>query len=101
LPECFAQLSKTTGPAHYVLAHLPKGATMVGTAQDLFYADCKLHVAGETIYVQRGEDRFRVPPPARVYVNAADQKLALLRGVSGGYELRIYETPAGGGPMRI
>jgi hypothetical protein len=89
LPECFAQVSKTTGPPRYVLAHLPKGATMVRPPQDLTFADCKLHVAGETIYVQRGVDRLRVPPPARLYVS--DGEVALLRGGAGGYELRVYE----------
>lgn len=69
--------------------------------QDLYYSDCVLHVRGETVYVQRGQDRMRIPPPARVYVNYQDQKIAILRGADGGYELRVYQTPAAGGPMKV
>jgi hypothetical protein len=93
LPECFSQISKSTSPTlDYVLAHLPKGATMVRPPHDLSYADCKVRIAGDAIYVDRGADRLRVPPPARLYVN--DGQVALLRGGVGGYELRVYTTMA-------
>jgi hypothetical protein len=90
LPECFSQISKSTSPTlGYVLAHLPKGASMVRPPQDLSYADCSVHIAGDAIYVKRGADRMRIPPPARLYVNGG--QVALLRGGTGGYELRVYE----------
>jgi hypothetical protein len=102
LPECFAQVSKSTGPdLSYILAHLPKGSQMVRPPEDLYYADCVLRIRGDAVYVQRGSDRMRIPPATRVYVNYQDQKLAVLRGAQGAYELRVYETPARGGPMRI
>ncbi len=103
LPECFTQLSKTTGPLSYVLAHLPSGGHMVLSAQAraLRYADCVLRVRGEAVYVQRGVDRMRIPPPARVYVNGAGTKIALLRGLEGGYELRVYQVAGASGPIRL
>jgi len=89
LPECFEQLSKTTGPPSYVLARLPKGATMVRPPADLTYADCKIRVIGDAIDIDRGADRLRVPPPSRLFVSG--NEIALLRGGAGSYELRIYE----------
>lgn len=91
LPECFVQQSKSTSRTlDYVLAHLPKDVRMVRPPQTLQYADCTLRVVGETIYVDRGSDRLRIPPPARLYVGG--RHLALLRGSEGGYELRVYEA---------
>lgn len=93
LPECFAQLSKSTSPSlGYVLAQLPSGAVMVRPPQRLRYADCTLDVRDDVIYVRRGEDHLRVPPPARLYVGAAPDRVALLRGGRNGYDLRIYRT---------
>jgi hypothetical protein len=89
LPECFAPIGKSTGPLKYVLSKIPAGAQMVVPPKNLTYADCTLEIRGETVYVHRGVDRMRIPPPARVYVGGGT--LALLRGASGGYELRVYE----------
>lgn len=90
LPECFDQLSKSTSPTlDYILAHLPKGAAMVRPPQTLQYADCTVRVVDDMVYVDRGQDHLRVPPPARVYTGGA--YVALLRGGVGGYELRVYE----------
>jgi hypothetical protein len=89
LPECFAPIGKSTGPLKYVLSKLPPGAQMVVPPQNLTYGDCTLEIRGETVYVHRGADRLRIPPPARLYLSGA--KVALLRGAANGYELRIYE----------
>jgi hypothetical protein len=91
LPECFTQESKTTGPKAYVLAHLPAGAVMMRPGDSASFADCTLQVSGNTILVTRGTDRLRIPPIARLYRTGTG--LALLRGGSGGLELRVYETP--------
>lgn len=90
LPECFTQVSKTSGPRAYVLAHLPAGATMMRPGESVSLSDCTLQVSGDTILVTRGADRLRIPPIARLY--RAGTSLALLRGGGGGLELRVYET---------
>ncbi len=91
LPECFVEQSKSTSRTlKYVMAHLPIDLQMVRPPRTLHYADCAVHIVGETIYVDRGADRLRIPPPARLY--AGGRHLALLLGTEGGYELRVYEA---------
>ncbi len=90
LPECFQQTSKSTGPRAYVLAHLPAGSAAVVSGESLTFSDCTVNVRGEAIDVQRGADRLRVPPPARLYRSGT--VLSILRGNEGGYELRTYLT---------
>jgi hypothetical protein len=91
LPECFDQRSKSTSPTlPYIVAHLPKGAAMVRPPATLHYADCTLRVTGDEVLVDRGTDHMRIPPEARVYT--APGSIALLRGVEGGYELRVYRV---------
>lgn len=88
LPECFTQISKTIGPAAYVLAHVPADVQMQRPGTTYDSADCALQVRGDTVLVTRGSDRLRIPPPARLY--AGHLKAALLRGEPGGLELRVY-----------
>lgn len=96
LPECFSQLSKYTSPTlAYVAAHIPKDVTPVRAPSTLRYADCTVRVAGRTVYVDRGDDRLRIPPPVRLYVGG-NRHLALLRKTQTGYELRVYEPVSGG-----
>ena len=91
LPECFDQTSKSTSPTlAYVLKHLPSGSTMVRPPATLRYADCTLRVTGDQVLVDRGGDRLRIPPQARIYT--APGTLALLRGSNGAYELRVYRV---------
>ena len=90
LPECFTQTEKVTGPAKYVLAQLPAGASMLRPGASVDVADCHVTVSNDTVLVVRGSDRIRVPPIARLY--RAPGSLALLRGADDGLELRVYET---------
>jgi hypothetical protein len=99
LPECFSQLSKTVGPQAYVMAHLPAGLSAARSGEVLYSGDCKLQVRGETILVDRGSDRMRIPPPVRIYYGK--NLFALLRGGVGGLELRVYQAAAGAGPMKL
>lgn len=93
LPECFMQLSKATSrEGAYVLSRLPQGVTAIRSPQSLHFADCALEVRGNEVLVLRGPDRMRIPPPVRVYVNASQTRLALLRTGTDGYELRVYQT---------
>jgi hypothetical protein len=90
LPECFQQTQRVSGPLTYVLAQLPKGASMVRPGSGLEVADCRVAIQGESVLVTRGSDRMRVPAPARLY--ATPGWVALLRAAYNGYELRIYKT---------
>jgi len=89
LPECLVQTSETTGPRAYVAGHLPAGAVAIASPATLHYGDCTISVAGDEAYVQRGNDRFRIPPSVRFY--RAPGSLALLRESSNGNELRVYQ----------
>lgn len=91
LPECFEPESKTTGPLAYVLAHLGSNAQPVRSMETLHAADCTVRVRGEEIDVDRGADRLRIPPPARLY-RLPGFGVALLRGAGHGFELRTYRV---------
>ncbi len=78
-----------------MLAHLPGHLTQARSGDVLHYGDCVLHVQGDAVLVDRGKDHLRVPPPAALYFGSG--VVALLRGIPGGYDLRVY-TPAAGGP---
>jgi hypothetical protein len=90
LPECFIQMSETSGPPAYVMSHVPPGAVQLRAPATLRYADCTVSIAGDEAYVTRGPDRFRIPPKAWFYRSAT--QLALLRQDSRGTELRVYEA---------
>lgn len=94
LPECFGPQSKTTGPLRFVLAHLARNAQEVRPPASLQAADCIVHVRGEEIDVDRGNDRFRIPPPVRLY-RLPGFGIALLRGAGNGFELRTYRVGSG------
>jgi hypothetical protein len=89
LPDCLIQTSKSTGPLGYVRAHLPAGAVPIVPPATLVYGDCSITIAGDEAYVQRGEDRLRIPPRVQFY--RAPGHLALLRESAGSVELRVYE----------
>lgn len=88
LPECLTQVSKSTGSASYVRAHLPPGAVRIVPPARLSYGDCKISIDGDQAFVRRGDDRFRVPPSVQFY--RADGELAMMRESAGGVELRVY-----------
>ena len=89
LPECLRQFSKSSGSAHYVLAHLPRDAVAIVPPATLVYGDCSIAVEDDEAYVRRGTDRLRIPPRVRFY--RAPGVLAFLRESGGVAELRLYE----------
>jgi hypothetical protein len=91
LPACLIQMSDTTGPAAYVLAHLPPGAQAIAPPASLTYGNCTILVRGDEAYVRRGDDRFHIPP--RIQFFRAGGALALLRRDGPGMDLRIYQPP--------
>ncbi len=89
LPECLIQMSESTGPQAYTLAHVPAGSVPVPAPATLRYGDCTISVTGDEALVSRGVDRFRIPPKVRFYRTA--RTLTLLRVEGGGSELRVYQ----------
>jgi hypothetical protein len=89
LPECLIQTSESTGPSSYVRAHLPPGALAVAPPARLVYGDCAISIVGDEAYVQRGNDRLRIPPHVRFYRAAG--LLAMIRETPKGAELRVYQ----------
>jgi hypothetical protein len=92
LPECLIQTSETTGPKGYVLAHLPSGLEPVDPHAVLKYGNCTISVRGDEAFVDRGPDRFRIPPRVRFFRGPGT--LALLREDTVGNQLRVYQTPS-------
>ena len=88
LPSCLSQLSVSTGPRAYVLAHVPSGATPVVAPAAFSYGDCTISVTGDEAYVRRGNDRFHIPARVRFYRGPAI--LAVLRESGSHDELRVY-----------
>ncbi len=89
LPGCFEQRSDTTGSASYVKGQLPAGAQLVRPGTRLTYGTCTILVRGDELLVERGSDRMRVPPDARLYTIGTS--LALLRTSGSITDLRIYD----------
>jgi hypothetical protein len=89
LPECLIQTSESTGPSSYVRAHLPPGAVPVAPPARLVYGDCAISIVGDEAYVQRGNDRLRIPPHVRFYRAAG--LLAMIRETPNRAELRVYQ----------
>ncbi|HEY8298315.1 MAG TPA: hypothetical protein VIG32_09865 [Candidatus Baltobacteraceae bacterium] len=88
LPECLTQTSVTRGDIAFVRAHLPKTLAAVAAPATLRYADCTIVVRANDAVVERGLDRFHIPPRARFYAKPGE--LALLRTQGARAELRTY-----------
>jgi hypothetical protein len=89
LPECFVQLSADAGSKAFLRRHLPKGSAAVVSPARLQYADCTIFVHGDEATVVRGNDRLRIPPPARFYRSPGT--LSLWRTTDAGGDLRVYQ----------
>jgi hypothetical protein len=89
LPDCFEQLAVDTGPRAFLLHHLPAGSIRIAPPARLHYADCTISVVRDEVYVRRGRDAFRIPPPAYLYRSPG--RLSLLRTTAVGGELRVYQ----------
>lgn len=89
LPDCFTQISDTTGSASFVAARLPAGAQPVPAGAHLKYGTCTILVRSDELIVKRGSDLMRVPPHARLYTTG--KTLALLRTSAAYSDLRLYD----------
>jgi len=86
LPDCARQHSESHGPAEQIAARIPAGAHELHGR--VIAGPCTLDVSSAGILVERGQDRLRIPPPARLleyndrYYLYTEQKKAA--------DLRIY-----------
>jgi hypothetical protein len=92
LPDCFIQQAEWTGTATYVDAHLPHGARAIEPGTQLRYGPCTISVRSGEVFVNRGADRFRIPPHAVLYQDGA--QLWLLRAAGHSSVLRSYTITA-------
>jgi hypothetical protein len=84
LPDCARQHSEDRGSVASVRAKIPARARAVG--ERVRAGPCTIDVTQSGIFVQRGSDRLRIPPPARLlywddryYLYEDDRKGAVLR----------------------
>jgi hypothetical protein len=89
LPECLTQISKSTGSARYVAAHLPKNAVWIVPPAHLSFGDCAISIDRREAFVRRGNDRFRIPPSVQFYHAGAE--IVMMREAAGTVELRVYQ----------
>jgi hypothetical protein len=92
LPDCFDQLSSTTGPSALVRGHVPAASLRVAPGTTLHAGDCSVLVRRDDIWVYRGRDRLRVPPDARLYRTASGTTLVYAN--AGRTEVRAYRVLA-------
>jgi hypothetical protein len=88
LPDCFHQDVEWSGNATYVDSHVPRTMRLVAPGTRLVYGACTISVGDGELYVQRGVDRFRIPPHASLY--RGEGGLALLRSTGRSSVLRTY-----------
>jgi hypothetical protein len=89
LPECLMQVSKSTGSARYVRAHLPAQSVPIVPPRRLVYGDCAIEIEKDEATVRRGADRLRIPPHVLFY--RAGRLLSMIRETVQGAELRVYQ----------
>jgi hypothetical protein len=89
LPECLVQVTKSTGSARYVRAHLPAKSVPLVPPKRLVYGDCAIDIENDEAIVRRGADRLRIPPRAQFYRTAGF--FSMIRETARGAELRVYQ----------
>jgi hypothetical protein len=88
LPDCFDEQSRVSGPVADVAAKLPPADDRIAPGTTLKIATCTLLVRARDIWVDRGDDRLRVPPDAALY--RVDGRLVLAVRSGGQLEIRRY-----------
>jgi hypothetical protein len=89
LPDCFTQLSESSGSIPFVRSKIPPGAQPVAAGARLSYGPCTIFVRDGEVLVARGADRLRIPPQATLY--RAGNTLALYRTTGSTAILRTYD----------
>jgi hypothetical protein len=88
LPGCFEQLSSIEGPSLALTFHIPPARERIPPRTSLHSGNCTVLVRDHDIWIDRGDDRVRVPPEARLYDTKAG--LTLVYEHAGQTQVRIY-----------
>jgi hypothetical protein len=88
LPACFEEQSRVRGPAAEIGAKLPPAADRIAPGTTFRAGPCTVIVRAHDVWIERGDDRLRVPPDAALYRVAGHLVLAARSG--GLLEIRRY-----------
>ncbi|MGD0052142.1 MAG: hypothetical protein ABSD03_10060 [Vulcanimicrobiaceae bacterium] len=88
LPDCFDQKSVIEGAALALTFDVPPARERLAPGTVLHRGPCTVHVRGDDVWVERGVDRLRVPPSARLYTTPTG--LVLVYKHAGRTEIRRY-----------
>jgi hypothetical protein len=88
LPDCFDQKSSLEGSALALTFDVPPARERLAPGTVLRRGTCTVHVRADDVWVERGVDRLRVPPSARLY--ATPTGLVLVYQHAGRAEIRRY-----------
>ncbi|HTW82670.1 MAG TPA: hypothetical protein VMD91_01230 [Candidatus Sulfotelmatobacter sp.] len=88
LPDCFDQQSSVEGDAAALAADIPPARERIAAGTILRRGPCTIHVRADDLWVERGQDRLRVPPSARLY--RTPKGLVLVYEHAGNAQVRRY-----------
>ena len=88
LPDCFEQKSTLEGSALALTFDVPPARERLAPGTVLRRGPCTVHVRADDVWVERGVDRLRVPPSARLYTTPTG--LVLVYKHAGRTEIRRY-----------
>ncbi|MEA2720607.1 MAG: hypothetical protein QOJ39_2471 [Candidatus Eremiobacteraeota bacterium] len=88
LPGCFTQLSAIEGPSQALVFHIPPARRRFAPGTRIANGNCTVLVRPHDVWVERGKDRLRVPPEARLY--DAKDGLTLVYEHGGRTDVRVY-----------
>jgi hypothetical protein len=88
LPACFIQQSSIEGSTQALRVDVPPARERIAPGTTFARGSCTVHVGIDDVQVERGADRLRVPPSARLYRTA--KGLVLVYEHAGNAEVRRY-----------
>jgi hypothetical protein len=88
LPACFTQQSSIEGSTQALRVDVPPARERIAPGTTFARGSCTVHVGVDDVQVERGTDRLRVPPWARLY--RTRKGLVLVYEHDGNAEVRRY-----------
>ena len=90
LPGCFTQLSAIEGPSQALTFHVPPARERIAPGTRITRGNCTVLVRAHDVWVERGRDRLRIPPEARLF--NAKEGLTLVYDHAGRTDVRVYDS---------